>query len=75
MTDKQVSVRQACKIVDIPRSVYRYKKIPKDDSNLMDALEELVKSTRSLDFGSAITGSGEKDMSAIISGYTGYISS
>lgn len=43
VTDKQVSVRQACQIVDLPRSVYRYKKVPKDDSALMDALEELVK--------------------------------
>jgi putative transposase len=41
--DKQVSVRQACKIVDLPRSVYRYRKVPKDDGALMEALEELVK--------------------------------
>jgi putative transposase len=42
VTDKEMSVRQACKIVDLPRSVYRYKKVPKDDSALMHALEELV---------------------------------
>ena len=38
-----MSVRQACKLVDLPRSVCRYKKVPKDDSLLMDALEDLVK--------------------------------
>jgi len=42
VTDKQVSVRQACKIVDLPRSVYRYSKVPKDDNALMHGLEELV---------------------------------
>ena len=42
VTDKEMSVRQACKIVDLPRSVYRYKKISRDDSALMDALEGLV---------------------------------
>ncbi len=42
ITDKQVSIRQARKIVDLPRSVYRYKRVPKDDSALMHALEELV---------------------------------
>lgn len=42
VSDKGISVRQACKIVDLPRSVYRYRKVPKDDSALMLALEELV---------------------------------
>ena len=41
--DKQVSVRQACKLVSLPRSVYRYQRKPKDDKALIDALEELVK--------------------------------
>jgi Transposase and inactivated derivatives len=40
--DKQVSVRQACKLVSLPRSVYRYQRKPKDDRALMDALEVLV---------------------------------
>jgi putative transposase len=37
-----MSVRQACKVVDLPRSVFRYKRVPKDDRALMEALEELV---------------------------------
>ena len=37
-----MSVRQACKLVKMPRSVFRYTKVPKDDSVLMAALEELV---------------------------------
>ena len=39
---EKLSVRQACKLVKIPRSVFRYTKVPKDDSVLMAALEELV---------------------------------
>lgn len=41
--NKKVSVRQACKLVSLPRSVYRYQRRPKDDQPLMDALEELVR--------------------------------
>jgi hypothetical protein len=37
-----VSVRQACKLVKMPRSLFRFTKVPKDDSVLMAALEELV---------------------------------
>lgn len=40
---EKLSVRQACKLVDLPRSVFRYKRVVKDDSILMNALEELVK--------------------------------
>jgi putative transposase len=50
VTDKELSVRQACKIVDLPRSVYRYRKVPKDDSALMEALEELVKKHPTIGF-------------------------
>jgi putative transposase len=42
VTEKQVSVRQACKIVSLPRSVMNYHKKPKDDSSLIEALHELV---------------------------------
>lgn len=48
--DKQVSVRQACKLVSLPRSVYRYQRKPKDDSTLMVALEELVKKHPTIGF-------------------------
>jgi hypothetical protein len=57
----------------MPRSVFRYKKVAKDDSILMEALEELVKSIRRLVFGS-YTGFAEKDISVIINDCTGYIS-
>lgn len=50
VTAKQVSVRQACKIVSLPRSVYRYHRRPKDDSALMEALEELVKKHPTIGF-------------------------
>jgi putative transposase len=40
--EEKLSVRQACKLVNMPRSVFRYNKVPKDDSALMTALEELV---------------------------------
>jgi len=45
-----MSVRQACKLVDMPRSVYRYRKTPKDDTVLMTALEELVGKHPSIGF-------------------------
>jgi putative transposase len=48
--DKQVSVRQACKLVSLPRSVYRYQRKPKDDTALMEALEELVKKHPTIGF-------------------------
>jgi len=48
--EKQMSVRQACKLVDMPRSVYRYRKTPKDDTVLMTALEELVGKHPSIGF-------------------------
>jgi putative transposase len=40
---EKLSERQACKLVGMPRSAFRYKKVPKDDNALMNALEELVK--------------------------------
>ena len=39
---EKLSVRQACRLVKMPRSVFRYTKKPKDDEALMQALEELV---------------------------------
>lgn len=42
VTEKQVSVRQACRIVSLPRSVILYRKKQKDDSSLIEALHELV---------------------------------
>ena len=42
VTEKQVSVRQACKIMSLPRSVMAYNSKPRDDSSLIEALNELV---------------------------------
>jgi hypothetical protein len=75
VTDKQVSVRQACKIVSLPRSVYRYRQKPKEDSVLIEALEELVKKHPTIVFGSVTIGFAEAGTSVIINGCTGYKSS
>ena len=48
--DKQVSVRQACRLVSLPRSLYRYQRKPKDDTALMDALEDLVRKHPAIGF-------------------------
>jgi hypothetical protein len=74
VSDKEMSVRQVCKIVDLPRSVYRYKKIPKDDSALMHALEELVAKHPTIGFGKCIIGSVGKATTGTISDSTGYTS-
>jgi putative transposase len=42
LVQEKLSVRRACKIVSLPRSVMSYKKIPRDDSSLIDALHDLV---------------------------------
>ena len=42
VTEKNVSVRQACKIVDLPRSTIGYRSKPRDDSSLIEALHQLV---------------------------------
>lgn len=74
VTDKQVSVRQAYKIVSLPRSVYRYHRRPKDDSALMEALEELVMKHPTIGFWKCITGFAEVGTSVTTSGCTGYTS-
>ena len=50
LVKEKLSVRQACKLVKMPRSVFRYTKVPKDDKVLMDALEALVKKHPSIGF-------------------------
>jgi putative transposase len=42
VNDKGVSVRQACKIISLPRSTVLYHPKEKDDSSLIDALHELI---------------------------------
>lgn len=47
---EKVSERQACKLVGVPRSSFRYKRKVKNDSVLMEALEELIKRHPSIGF-------------------------
>jgi putative transposase len=42
LVQEKLSVRRACKLVALPRSVLMYQKKPKDDSSLIDALLALV---------------------------------
>jgi putative transposase len=39
---EQLSIRRACKLVSLPRSVMAYRKIPRDDGYLIEALHQLV---------------------------------
>ncbi|WP_322518474.1 hypothetical protein U0033_17085 [Chitinophaga sancti] len=50
LVQENVSERQACKLVDLPRSSFRYKRKVKDDISLMEALEELIKKHPSIGF-------------------------
>jgi len=40
--EHELSQRQACVALDVPRSTMQYKRIPKDDDELIDHLQELV---------------------------------
>ncbi len=42
LVQEKLSVRRACKLVALPRSVLMYHKKPKDDSSLIDALHDMV---------------------------------
>ena len=42
VTEKGLSVRQACRIVSLPRSQVSYKRKTRDDSSLIEALHDLV---------------------------------
>ena len=50
LVKEKLSVRQACKLVSLPRSVMTYKKVQKDDSSLIDALNQLVEKHPSIGF-------------------------
>jgi len=47
---EKVGERQACKLVGVPQSSFRYKRKVKNDSALMEALEELIKRHPSIGF-------------------------
>lgn len=50
MVQEKLSVRQACKLVSLSRSVMTYRKVPKDDSSLIEALNQLVEKHPSIGF-------------------------
>lgn len=50
LVEERLSVRQACRIVKLSRSLIVYKKKQKDDSSLIDALHELVATHPSIGF-------------------------
>jgi len=48
--EEKLSVRQACKLVSLPRSAMTYKKVHRDDSSLIEALNGLVEKHPSIGF-------------------------
>lgn len=48
--EQQCSTSKACKIVQLPRSSYQYKKKPKDDSIIQEALTHMVDKRPSIGF-------------------------
>lgn len=50
LVEEKISVRQACKIVHISRSLIVYRRKQKDDSSLIEALHELVAKHPSIGF-------------------------
>jgi len=50
LVQEKLSVRQACKLVSLSRSVITYRKVPKDDSSLIEALNQLVEKHPSIGF-------------------------
>jgi putative transposase len=42
LVQEKLSVRRACQLVSLKRSVMSYHRVPKDDSSLIDALHQLV---------------------------------
>ncbi|MFZ9387272.1 MAG: IS3 family transposase [Chitinophagaceae bacterium] len=50
LVQEKLSVRRACKIVSLPRSVMNYQKVPRDDSSLIEALHHLVEKHPTIGF-------------------------
>jgi putative transposase len=48
--EHSLSIRQACKAVNLPRSCFMYKRKPKDDTEAMERLQELVAKHPSIGF-------------------------
>lgn len=50
LVQEKLSVRRACKLVSLPRSVMLYRKKPKDDSSLIEVLHQLVEKHPTIGF-------------------------
>ena len=50
LVQEKLSVRRACKLVSLPRSLMTYKKVPRDDSSLIEALHQLVEKHPTIGF-------------------------
>src|ERR1700730_8482381 len=50
LVEEKISVRRACQLVSLPRSVMMYRKVPKDDSSLIEALHQLVEKHPTIGF-------------------------
>jgi putative transposase len=50
LVQEKLSVRRACKLVSLPRSVMTYRKVPRDDSSLIEALHQLVEKHPTIGF-------------------------
>lgn len=50
LVQENLSVRRACRIVSLPRSVMHYQKSPRDDSSLIEALHQLVEKHPTIGF-------------------------
>ena len=50
LVQEKISVRRACKLVSLPRSLMTYRKVPRDDSSLIEALHQLVEKHPTIGF-------------------------
>jgi len=50
LVHEKLSIRRACKLVSLPRSVMTYHKVPRDDGSLIEALHQLVEKHPTIGF-------------------------
>ncbi|MFI5188462.1 MAG: IS3 family transposase [Chitinophagales bacterium] len=50
LVQEKLSVRRACRLVSLARSVMTYRKVPKDDDSLIEALHQLVEKHPTIGF-------------------------
>jgi putative transposase len=71
--EHQVSERQACKVLCLPRSTYRYRHRIKHDEPVISELNQLVDKHPSIGFWIVITEYASKGSYGIINVFTEYI--